>query len=459
MTKGPNLNSPFLSKFGHYMRKIIFIALLLLIGERDFAQDNLTGKWSMFVFDEYVRDSITIQLSIGAPEKNILYPALLEIKDNGFSGSYELLLVKKNIRQYFISKNKFTLQETSFQFEKYLAYFNGFLEFGKDLKGTPQLTLNKMLLPKFTDKKENEAILSNNSLYALYNRFQSGTIVFRKVNNDPWSDTGTYKILQPERSPAYFGILDTISVHNRSGALGFLSNHDNDIISVKLNSLTIVDKVDSKKRRPEEEFVLDTGMNLICFFADDFGNRPPCSASFNLDIHQNSNTTISFSSPENKDATFIVAKVIYSKEESELTDFKEGDFDSTDKLQPYKGFAFSKEDSSLNRDSKWIGNIITRSAQVTLAIWDDAIDDGDSISLMVNNKWITKGLRVRNKPQFYQVDLQPGNNIITFVADNLGSISPNTSVLEIIDGKKRKSFNIETDFNKNNLMKIFYEVK
>jgi len=441
------------------MRKIIFIALLLLIGQRNFAQDNLTGKWSEFQYLDIVRDSITIQLSIGTPEKNILYPALLEIKDKGFSGSYELLLVKKNIRQYYISKNKFSLKETPFQLEKYLAYFNGFLEYGKDLKGVPQLTLNRMLLsPKFNDKEVKDTTLNNDSFYALFNKLQSGSIVFRKVNNDPWSDTGTYKILQPELSPAYFGIMDTMSVHNRSGTLSFLNNHDNDIISVKLNSLNIVDKVDSKKRRPEEEFVLDTGMNLICFFADEFGNRPPCSASFKLDIHQNSNTTISFASPENKDATFIVAKVIYSKADSTITTFKEGivlDGNS----QEQQNNSQQNKDASLSRQNKWIGNIITNSPEITLAIWDDAIDDGDSISLLVNNKWIVKGMRVRNNPQFFRVPLNPGNNEITFVANNLGSIPPNTSVLEIIDGKKRKSFNIETDFSKNNIMRIVYEVK
>jgi hypothetical protein len=36
---------------------------------------------------------------------------------------------------------------------------------------------------------------------------------------------------------------------------------------------------------------------------------------------------------------------------------------------------------------------------------------------------------------------------------------PNTSVLEIIDGKKRKSFMIDTDLSKNNQVNIYYEFK
>ena len=88
----------------------------------------------------------------------------------------------------------------------------------------------------------------------------------------------------------------------------------------------------------------------------------------------------------------------------------------------------------------------------------DAVEDGDSISLSINGKWIAKGFPVKKKPQFIKVTLAPGDNIITFVAENLGSIAPNTTVLEIIDGNKRKPFFIETDFKLNNLVKIYYKV-
>ena len=55
--------------------------------------------------------------------------------------------------------------------------------------------------------------------------------------------------------------------------------------------------------------------------------------------------------------------------------------------------------------------------------------------------------------------IKPGPNTITYIADNLGSIPPNTSVLEIIDGNKRRSFSIETTIGENNLINIFYDVK
>jgi hypothetical protein len=96
---------------------------------------------------------------------------------------------------------------------------------------------------------------------------------------------------------------------------------------------------------------------------------------------------------------------------------------------------------------------------LTFAIWDDAVEDGDSISLRINERWITQGFPVRKKPQFITVNLDPGPNYISFIADNMGSIIPNTSVLEIIDGKRRKSFHIETDLDQNNQVRIYYELR
>jgi hypothetical protein len=40
----------------------------------------------------------------------------------------------------------------------------------------------------------------------------------------------------------------------------------------------------------------------------------------------------------------------------------------------------------------------------------------------------------------------------------LGSIAPNTSILEIIDGKKRKAYNINTNLGQNNAIKIIYDL-
>ena len=117
------------------------------------------------------------------------------------------------------------------------------------------------------------------------------------------------------------------------------------------------------------------------------------------------------------------------------------------------------QENTLLRDAKLLGNVEVSSRQITLAIWDDAVEDGDSISLSINGNWIVQGLAVKKRPQFIIVTVEPGQNKITFIADNLGSIPPNTSVLEIIDGKKRKSFMIDTNLSQNNLINIMYDIR
>ncbi|RYY70594.1 MAG: hypothetical protein EOO13_06085 [Chitinophagaceae bacterium] len=94
-----------------------------------------------------------------------------------------------------------------------------------------------------------------------------------------------------------------------------------------------------------------------------------------------------------------------------------------------------------------------------LAIWDDAVEDGDSISLQINDEIYMPGLAVKKKPQFIPVKLYTGENKIVFIADNLGSIPPNTAILEINDGKKRKSYMINTDMRQNNAIKITYQLE
>ena len=115
-------------------------------------------------------------------------------------------------------------------------------------------------------------------------------------------------------------------------------------------------------------------------------------------------------------------------------------------------------DADLLRNTVLIDSLYTQQQELTFAIWDDALQDGDSISLSINGKWIIQNKLVTNIPQFFKITVQPGVNNIVFVANNLGSIPPNTSILEIIDRRQRKSFNISTNLRQNNLVKIIYEV-
>ncbi len=436
---------------------LIFLLLLFFYGTGLFAQDMYSGSWGM-KYSENNLPEINITLDIGLPERNLLYPAKLSLQCNEFSSSYELLLVKKSGRRLSVSKTKHPITEIPFSIGTWTVYLNGDFEFSKDLKGNHQLKLNRVPAKKYgiemPDPKSYPST-QKGTASQLSSFLKESEITLKKVSASAWNDNTVKNIVQPGLSSAYFGIIDTIEVATKDGVIRFDNNKDNDIVTITLNGSPILDQIDSKKNRDPEDFILDTGVNIISFFSEDYGKTPPSSASINLDFG-NQQKRLDFNNKENIAATFIVLKVLYRYDPE-----KEKNFDNNNKFSKnsnHPGFDKSYiSETKLQRTSTKLGDIITTSRDITLALWDDAVEDGDSISININGKWIAKGFPVKKKPQFLTVTLDPGPNNIVFVADNLGSIIPNTSILEIIDGNKRKAYNIETDMNQNNQVKIFYD--
>jgi len=442
----------------------LLIAFLFFMSQLH-AQEIYIGKWTSHINQENSKTGIDISLEVGNPEKNILYPAQLKISLDSFNATYELLLVKKNMRQLAISTQKYAVAEKPFSLGNELSLFNGTLDYGKDSKGISSLELNRipnsskknngLKMPNLKDFSKNYTALAEQ----LFSLLENGDIILNKMNNEPWTDSNTHKILQPKISPCYFGIIDTLFAKTKYGSVKFSSNKTSDIISIKINSNNIVDQIDSKKNRDNEDFLLDTGLNIIVFYTDEFGKNAYSNAAVEMQF-DNLNRSLDFREAQNIAASFIVMKVFVQFNESSVTRFESYSEDAlNNKINTIPQGKNNNLSTSLNRPGKIIGSIVAKSQQITFAIWDDAVEDGDTISISINDKWITKNFPVLKKPQFITVTLTPGPNVITFVAENLGSIIPNTSVIEIIDGKKRKSFFIETDLNQNNLIKIFYDLK
>ncbi len=437
------------------MMKIKAFIFLLVFGSLyTNAQDIFVGKWSLQNQSKEKTNDISFSLQIGNPEKNFLYPAQIHITSSDFDGTYHLLLVKKNYRQLSISSNKFPINEAPVSIGNFTKGLNGTFDVEVDKKGVASCSINRIQYPQ----KKTKASSPLSPRPSITSFFSSENFVLQKISSQAWEDTTIYKILQPQKSPIYYGIIDTLFVSDKIMDVVFEKNKDNDIVSLRHNNNKLFDLIDIKKKRENQSFLLDTGLNLVTFFIDEFGKKDNSNPHIGLDFGVNK-YTLDFNKTENQGASFIVAKIFYRVNEEDILTFDENTT-RFNTIQIPKSYFEIKGDKSLKeREVKQIGNIITNSKNLSFAIWDDAVEDGDTISLSINGEWIKKGFAVKNKPQFITVQMNPGPNVITFIADNLGTIPPNTSVLEIIDGKKRKSFYIETDMNKNNQIKIFYEVK
>jgi hypothetical protein len=382
-------------------------------------------------------ESYNVRLQIGRPERGQLYPAQLTVSSGVFSGVYDLLLVRKGKNSLAVGRNKVPQSEYPFTLGAWTVFLNGVFSLDKMRKNEQVLVSHRILskrygllmpeLTNFDDSVRGTAMQVRDLL-------REEPIRLTKINTDYFSGIQAERIIYPWTSDAYFGIMDSIELSNNEGHLSFTDNNriDNDTVSVTLNGKTVIEATDLSKRNPSEDIILDTGLNILVFFADNYGRVPPNTGKLNLSFGKEK-FAISFANKADLSATFIVAKLYYHPRPQNL-------------VSP-----------ELMRNTKLLDNFVTSSAEVKLAIWDDAVEDGDSISLNVNGNWLVKGFSVKKKPQFLTVSLLPGINNIIFVADNLGAIPPNTSLLEIIDGKQRKAYSINTDLKKNNLVKITYE--
>ncbi len=101
--------------------------------------------------------------------------------------------------------------------------------------------------------------------------------------------------------------------------------------------------------------------------------------------------------------------------------------------------AITIEDKFIHREKILTTEIPLSGDSLELRFYDNAEIDGDSISLFLNDKLIFEHIRLTGNPYIIKLpvsDLKDTNELI-MVAENLGSIPPNTSYMIAIVGEKR----------------------
>ncbi len=102
-----------------------------------------------------------------------------------------------------------------------------------------------------------------------------------------------------------------------------------------------------------------------------------------------------------------------------------------------------------------------KSKDVIIYPFDNGVEDGDTVSLYVNGKWILEKYRILNKsynpserPEL-KVKLNPsGPNYLISKAWNEGRIRPNTLTIEISDGKTSQIITINSKMGESGAIKI-----
>lgn len=425
--------------------KLLLLLIACFPGMHIIAQtaDKFTGRWTYSRADAE-NNNFFVELLVASGEQQTLYPAQLTIQYANFTGIYHLLLVKKNEYQLVIGRQKNPVKETPFSIGAYTIPLNGTFDLRSGALDVNRIPAKRygFAVPALSVYEE----ANKTTVIRVSDFLKNEPIRLQKTSSDPWRNAAAGKMLYSHGSSEYYGLTDSFYVNVAQGKMSFNEGNqsDDDTISVVLNKKRIVDQIDLNKNTASQSITLDTGLNILCFFADNYGRVPPNTARLNLSFGAK-NFSLDFTTRENMSANFIVAKIYLLPEKQKTPE------------EVLARETISKRVET--RQIKWIDSITVESDEVTLAFWDDAVEDGDSISLQINDEIYLPGLAVKKQPKFLKVKLYTGENKIIFIADNLGAIPPNTSILEIIDGKKRRSYMIDTDMRRNSAIKISYQLQ
>lgn len=123
-----------------------------------------------------------------------------------------------------------------------------------------------------------------------------------------------------------------------------------------------------------------------------------------------------------------------------------------------KAFDDSIRTIRAQRQSDTVSRIVTHADSIVITISDNEIVDGDTITIFHNNEILVSRLFVSSKPYRVVIPLTEKNtHEFVLVANNLGTIPPNTALVIIEAGRERYQLKAAADMKKNAV--IFFEHK
>lgn len=118
-----------------------------------------------------------------------------------------------------------------------------------------------------------------------------------------------------------------------------------------------------------------------------------------------------------------------------------------------------KPDVIKNRQNDLVRTISTSEKEFKIQLYDNGEIDGDRISVYHNNELIVSNQLLTDKPITFNIHCDETNPVHEFVmvAENLGTIPPNTALMIITAGSKRYELTISSTEQKNAVVKVQYD--
>ncbi|MEO6583403.1 MAG: hypothetical protein ABIO05_03715, partial [Ferruginibacter sp.] len=372
--------------------KFIFLLLAFVIPLYFFGQTNkYAGTWSGTFKTTDQAATLQMQLFIAEPDNELFYPAHLTLQSDTIRLNYDLLLAKKSFNQLGISWYKQAGAQTNSAFNFWMTFVNNVFQYTKDNKKGILLTLQRLPAPKLLQSAGNDTAFTTNPLALLVKDFLLyAPITLSKTIGQPTmqADRSITNVLHDGR---YFGIQDTFHVSTDTVNINIPYNkkNDDDTVSLTYNGGYLIQETGLRKKITLPIVELQKGENVFIFFADNFGSSEPSGGKTFLQAGKR-NIVLDFSTAQNQYATFIAVKLFYDPPKSDTIIKPILDLYNIKETTPIATI-FKPGDSllaalKLKRATFVRGKMTTTSRQITLALWDDAIEDGDSITLFINGK-------------------------------------------------------------------------
>jgi len=111
------------------------------------------------------------------------------------------------------------------------------------------------------------------------------------------------------------------------------------------------------------------------------------------------------------------------------------------------------------RENELIKKFETEAGEIKIDLYDNGEIDGDTVSIYHNNELVKSHMRLSQKPisLTLTVDASQPHHEMIMVAENLGSIPPNTSIMIITTASKRYQVFISSTEQKN--AKVVFDLK
>lgn len=113
----------------------------------------------------------------------------------------------------------------------------------------------------------------------------------------------------------------------------------------------------------------------------------------------------------------------------------------------------------LTRENELVKTISTNANEITIDLYDNGTIDNDTVSVYVDKKLVVAKQRLTGKPITVKFTLDQNNTFheLVMVAENLGEIPPNTSLMVVKAGSKQYEVRITSNEQKNAVVIFKYE--